>query len=221
MFDPRIQNADGTLKPYGPDRADYDEPILYAYDSAQKFPFPVPAKALKKKLARLESLGVHPEMVNGKLVISPESPGFEGQDISFWEEEGLDLIRQFPGFQLTIPSKDNSSYKWDGQIDVAKMDLLHNREVQRYVGNAMGYWTAQTRNNYLEIISDALAQAPGGSKAELVEAITQHSSEKESPLTYKILNEPQAQYLSFEAPEVIAQRFESLKKGPQTSTDGA
>ena len=159
-------------------------------------------------------MGVQLESVNGTLVIKP------GADAQQWER-AFDVIGETPGFRLSTPSDDNSGFKWDGQIDVVKADVIGNSDVRNSIGHSMAYWTRQTRDAYLETVTDALQQArqanPGATPAQLIEAITTTANEQpgvagtqEQP--YQVLPPVQGVYQAFENADAIAKRMETFQQ---------
>jgi hypothetical protein len=62
------------------------------------------------------------------------------QSISPTSTQGKQQLAQWTGLQLTPPGQDDSGYKWDGQIDVAKLNI-ENPQVKAYLQGSVTYWT--------------------------------------------------------------------------------
>lgn len=130
--------------------------IKASMDSVQKYRFPVPAKALEEKRQQLSG-----------------GSNAEKKAFSEWEN-----------FRLEKASHDDSSVKWDGQVDVALMDT-RNPEVVSYLDGAVGYWSRMVMNTYTHEVAGKLAEAkrklPGGTPREWLNAITQLNAQDLHP----------------------------------------
>ncbi len=147
LFNP--QTADQLLP-----QTNRDGKILSSEDSVQTYRFPVPVKELMEKQERLEQLKKAPD---------------------YTDRTRKQLLSEWKQFRLGPPAEDDSSLKWDGQIDVAKMNM-RNPEVQKFVEDSMVYWTRFVKNTYTETVASALQKArlkyPDKSPLELVQQIT-------------------------------------------------
>lgn len=61
-------------------------------------------------------------------------------------------------FRLTVPGADNSSKKWDGQIDVALMNT-QSEEVVNYLDGAVNYWSRMVMNHYTASVAERMQKA--------------------------------------------------------------
>ncbi|MBK8190715.1 MAG: hypothetical protein IPK79_09745 [Vampirovibrionales bacterium] len=109
--------------------------------SAQHFRFPVSPAELAKKRAQIHL----------------DSAGLSAEDAAHAERKAF---CDWSNFRLSAPQDDNSSIKWDGQIDVAKMNM-REPSVKAMVQDAMAYWTRFVRNAYQETVADALSKTAG------------------------------------------------------------
>ncbi len=135
-------------------------------DSVQPYRFPVDPQEVAKKREKLAEL---------KAKLSPE-------DYTLAEKKEF-LDWQF--FRLQLPPMDNSAIKWNGQIDVAKMNM-ENPEVQAYIRDAMVYWSRFVMNGYIEDVGQALSQAranlPTGNWQKWLDAVEAESPDDPNPL---------------------------------------
>lgn len=86
-------------------------------------------------------------------------------------------------FRLTVPGKDNSSKKWDGQIDVALMNTK-DEEVMQYLKGAVNYWSNMVMNHYTGSVAEKLYEAKqilgdNATPEALINAVTEGA---ESPI---------------------------------------
>jgi hypothetical protein len=161
-FDPRLENPDGT--PKSKEQLKDVPPILYSYDSVVRLRFPVDAKEAQKKLGELKSLGAARENVAGpygdNVAILQLPAHASGNPADAQTRAYLETVQEWDRLKLTTFNGDNSGYKWDGQLDVTKVDI-NNPNVENTIGQTMSYWTRFVRNRYIHQIGLGLQQAAG------------------------------------------------------------
>lgn len=149
LYDPRLETNSG--EPVRPPLT--DEAIKNSEDSVQKYRFPVSVEEVRDKQKALAD-------VNSRMS----------------EVDKKKLLSEWKAFRLGPATSDDSSFKWDGQIDVAKMNIK-NPEVVDYLDGAVGYWSRFVSNTYIDTVARALAGArarnPSAHPAQWIEAITQ------------------------------------------------
>ncbi len=126
-------------------------------DSVQPYRFPIDPKELADKEEKLKK---EKELKN--------QPKDEQTEINRKK-----AMLDWKHFQLNQPAMDNSSIKWDGQIDVPKMNMK-NPEVRQYIQDAMVYWSRYVTNTYVEEVAVALRQAKGKDWPSRVQALEGH-----------------------------------------------
>ncbi len=107
-------------------------------DSIQRYQFPISLTELKKKRAQWKAM--------------------QQVDAHASETERKKLFSHWSNFELTGPSGDQGGQKWDGQIDVAKMNTK-NPAVRNYLADAVGFWTQRVKYRYMEALQPAIASA--------------------------------------------------------------
>ncbi|MBY0449522.1 MAG: hypothetical protein K2X01_02710 [Cyanobacteria bacterium] len=107
-------------------------------DSIQRYQFPISPAELKKKRAQWKSMQ------------QDQGPATE--------IERKKLFSHWSHFELTAPSGDQGGQKWDGQIDVAKMNTK-NPAVRDYLADAVGFWTQRVKHRYMEALQPAITSA--------------------------------------------------------------
>lgn len=83
-------------------------------------------------------------------------------------EGGKAKYLDWKSFRLTVPSADNSSKKWDGQIDVALMNT-QSEEVVNYLDGAVNYWSRMVMNHYTATVAKNMQKAQAQLKAQGIE----------------------------------------------------
>ena len=138
LYDPTRETADGKA-------VASDTPVKTSEDSVQNYRFPVSPEEVKKKFA---------ELAEQKDLTDAERK----QQLLEW---GSYRDSGRVAFKLDRAAVDDSAFKWDGQIDVAKMNMK-NPEVVEYLENAVGYWTRYVQNTYTDTVTRALVKARTG-----------------------------------------------------------
>lgn len=169
-YDPTLETADG--KPLKPEHV-----ITTSRDSVRKLKIPVSAEEVRAKRNLLN----RPASTMTEL---------ERAELCEWNRDRKDM----GVVRLTADFKDDSGFKWDGQVDGMKMNM-HNPEVVKYVQGALTYWTRYVMNTHVDSVTRALAQVkaryPQGQNLTapqllgLVQEITQKPGE--APTAQKIL----------------------------------
>jgi hypothetical protein len=107
----------------------------HSFATVQPYRFPVNAQEAAKKLASLKKAKLALNSVEAK------------QQLAQWSN--LSLVR---------PSEDDSGYKWDGQIDVAKMNI-DQPDAKDYLKGSVAYWTRFVTYHQTQQLARALHQA--------------------------------------------------------------
>lgn len=162
LYDPHTETPDGK-----PKKAPHN--IANSEDSVQKYRFPVSPEEVKRKFDAMYEPGVSLSQREKK------------QELLEWQSFRDDGRT---AFRLSAATLDDSAFKWDGQIDVAKMNMK-NPEVVDYVEGAVDYWSRYVQNTYTETVARALSRArTGQAKADptaWINAITQTGRGKPKP----------------------------------------
>lgn len=162
LYDPNLEESDGTLKKQNPRDPDY-KPVKASTDSVQKYKFPVDPRELMEKK-------------------NSTYTGFGNQKYGKYME--------WKNFRLDKPSQDDSSKKWDGQVDVALLNTK-NPQVVDYLEGAVGFLSRRVMNIYTEETAHALAMAkrsnPKGTEAEWLRAVTLQPGDDPALHPHKIL----------------------------------
>ncbi|HEY9686564.1 MAG TPA: hypothetical protein V6C52_06275 [Coleofasciculaceae cyanobacterium] len=136
-------------------------PIKSSRDSIQKLRIPVTSEELEDKRSLLN------------------------KPASQLSDEDRARLCEWQSVRLVADYKDDSGFKWDGQTDVAKMNM-RNPEVVKYMEGAVAYWTRTVTNSHIDTIARALAKAqkdnPQGQPTALIQTITQRPGEQSSGL---------------------------------------
>ncbi|WP_373531053.1 hypothetical protein [Vampirovibrio sp.] len=156
LYDPRLEKQDGTPIPLSLNPADHQataEALKSSNNSVQRYKFPVDPETVRKKM------------------IAPNT----GPDP---KAKFLD----WTNFSLTVPSADDSSKKWDGQIDVALMNT-QSEEVVDYLKGAVNYWSRMVMNHYTHTVAQEMQKAKqqlvikngkdNVTEADILKAVTQ------------------------------------------------
>lgn len=102
--------------------------------------------------------------------------------------EKRQLYLEWDRFRLVPSSRDGLPVKWNGQIDVAKLNMK-NPEVQEYLTGAVDYWTRFVQNSYIEEVGRQLTLArrknPSGTPMDWLNSIT--LSEPEATVPDKLI----------------------------------
>jgi hypothetical protein len=136
-----------------------------------------PIKSSRDSIQKLR-IPVTPEELEGKrsLLNKPADQLSDDERARLCEWQSVRLVADY---------KDDSGFKWDGQTDVAKMNM-RNPEVVKYMEGAVAYWTRTVTNSHIETIARSLAKAqkdnPQGQPPALVQAITRRPGEGPSEL---------------------------------------
>lgn len=122
------------------------------------------------------------------------------------------VMMEWSQFRLKEASADDSTYKWDGQTSVAKMNTK-NPEVVNYLRDAVGYWTRYVSNTYTERVARALSQAqdktPNANPDALIRAITNPSAKPSPDYALPKVELPQIETLT---PAEIQQALEDTNQ---------
>lgn len=103
---------------------------------------------------------------NYKFKVDPkELAAKRQQSLGLAETARKRIWQEWQGFRLETASHDDSMFKWDGQIDVAKMNMK-NPEVRAFLKQAMAYWTWTVKNTYLEGIAQGLTGVSAEAKPQ-------------------------------------------------------
>lgn len=161
LYDPRLEDPDGTPKKLDP--RDPSRLLKSSMDSVQKYQFPVdPEELIEKKSSTYSGFGNHKY---GKYM-------------------------EWKRFRLDKPSQDDSSKKWDGQVDVALLNLK-NPQVLDFLDQAVGVLSNKVMNIYTEEAAIALAKAkkanPKGTEEQWLKAITLQPGEDPATNPHKVL----------------------------------
>jgi hypothetical protein len=184
LYDPRLETAEGHMILPKERKIDMAE-LKNSKRSVQKYRFPVDPKELaKKKQASDEALPL----------------GADGKPVT--HAKYLD----WDNFRLTVPGMDNSSKKWDGQIDVALMNT-QNPEVVAYLQNAVRYWSNMVMNHYTSSVAEKMydAQQKLGKDAKheaLIDAVTEGSGILAAEASLKVLPKKTHMAADLALPEV-------------------
>ena len=163
LYDPRLEDEKGNQR-LPKDQQVSQHELSSSKRSVQKYRFPVKATELSDK--RKESTEGLP------LQVTVDKNG-EKKATPITNARYLD----WGNFRLTVPGVDNSSKKWDGQIDVALMNT-QNEQVVDYLKNAVGYWSNMVMNHYTGSVAEKMfeAQQKLGKNAkpeDILRAVTQ------------------------------------------------
>gem|GEM_PF-2626756 len=146
LYDPRLEKPDGSPQDSQPNEWE----LKGSMDSVQKYRFPIDPQELREKKTSIY-----------------KGPGDqEGQSGKYLE---------WKSFRLDKASRDDSSRKWDGQVDVALMNTK-NPEVVDFLASAVGHFTRKVANLYTsetaKMLTKAQAANPSGSETDWLAAIT-------------------------------------------------
>lgn len=160
LYDTRIQLPDGH-----PRKTDHVFSLLSS-DQLIQYKFPVRVEELAEKRRILRKNGW-----------------------SLDETSGKRLFTDWKTWQLVPPKLDDAAYKWDGQLDVRKMNM-HNPEVVQEMASSLGYWARLVRNAEVRELAPQLAQqlrmAGGDTTPEAMQAavsnLTRNAQHPNRPL---------------------------------------
>jgi hypothetical protein len=68
------------------------------------------------------------------------------------------LLSHWKNLTLVTPAEDDSGYKWDGQIDVTKMNI-NNPDVRQHLTGMVSYWSRFTVYHHVQQLAQALYKA--------------------------------------------------------------
>jgi hypothetical protein len=166
----------------------HDRVILHSEDSVQNYRFPVPVEELKEKNRQIASR---------KLT----------------DTERKRLMMEWKHFRLKEAALDNSTHKWDGQINVAKMNM-RNPEVIAYLKDAVQYWTRFVSTTYIDRVAQALHRArlenPDAKPETLIQKITNPTSKPNPAYALPPVEFPELETLT---PGEIKQALNQITRG--------
>jgi hypothetical protein len=105
----------------------------HSFATVQPYQFPVNPQEAKKKLAAINHLDAN-------------------------NPKAKEALTNWSTLKLVRPAEDDSGYKWDGQIDVAKMNI-NNPEAAAYLQGSVTYWTRFVTYHQTQQLARALRQA--------------------------------------------------------------
>lgn len=147
LYDPRLEDEHG--RPRAKTTVGF---LTNSQMSVQRYRFPVRPEEMAEKQAQLETAAqIH-------------------NPVERANTEKL-LKRSWKHFTLDMSAEDFSSRKWDGQRDVARLNI-ENPEVVQYFKGAMTYWGDKLSRLYTHRIGSALAQT--GQVPDTLSAALQH-----------------------------------------------
>ncbi len=199
LYDPRLENPDGTLRPASETKHLF---LTNSQDSIQKYRFPI-------KQSRPQDIELLQEATEIK------NPNERAKTL-------MRLLSEHNRFELTTRMEDNSGYCWDGQIDVKKVNI-ENPEVTQYVADACRYWTDKVDRLYTSHVGRAFSRMAGtDSKPNWLQIISDNTKKAlgEEQGVLPALNRGETLSVS-EASIQQALKAYRVKKQKQTRSAGA
>ncbi len=167
LFDPKLETRDGqklSRAALAPDA------LLNSESSVQKYRFPVDPKEVIEKSKQLK-----------------RSTGKPGTDADATHDKKI--LMEWKTFRMGSPSNDDSSVKWDGNVNVALIDTK-NTEVQNYLRDAVGYWSRMVMNTQVDTVASQLKIAANPSTQTLRAALNNATQRGNHPDDLKDARRP-------------------------------